>query len=88
MAEITKSPVALLKCKKKRCNNFKFAHDDSWEKVVDKNTISYFAKKARNKEFVVYRVNCPDCTPREVSIHSELQPGDIVEESSKKCEQT
>lgn len=88
MAEITKSPVALLKCKKKGCNNFKFAHDDSWEKVVDKNTISYFAKKARKKELVVYRVNCPNCTPVEANVHSELQPGDIVNKSSKKCEQT
>jgi len=33
MSVKTKTPVALLKCKNKKCKNFKFAHDDSWEKV-------------------------------------------------------
>ncbi|MFA6524019.1 MAG: hypothetical protein WC264_00805 [Candidatus Paceibacterota bacterium] len=71
----------LFKCTK-RCGNYKFATSTVWKKVTKREDIACFAKKVKERKYDLRRILCPDCTPIQIEINSELQLGDIVPKSS------
>jgi len=57
-----KDAVALLKCKN-RCGNYKFATDEHWDIVNNKETLDFFEQKIKERKYTLYEIICPDCTP-------------------------
>lgn len=68
------------------CNSFKFVCENEWKK--DEETVVFLKKLQSLNKLDIKYIICSDCTPEKADVHSELQEGDRIEESSPKCEQT
>ncbi|MFZ3015950.1 MAG: hypothetical protein WA101_03095 [Minisyncoccia bacterium] len=82
-----KEPITLIQCKKPDCRNYKFVCG-VWNKP-NNNMVAFLEKQLEKGRCVVHNdAFCPSCTPEEIYISSEPQPGDIIQKSGDLCEKT